>query len=191
MLYIYAAVLSKNLWILFLHAVVHMSPSPFRLSPVTLYTSRDSVSRKHLRWSQLSLRELPWLLHVVNIDTWGLGSNRRCLHPAHQNVSRVLTLLHKMILTHSPPQEVNLNCGRAERNCPDWIYFPPQISDWPFYPSVSCVLLSSVNLETLLGIIYPTRAWREQKPVVTVLVDLHYQYEVLHGSHEVATDVCL
>ena len=51
------------------------------------------------------------------------------------------------------------------------------------------LLLLSVNLEALLGIIYPTRAWREQKPVVTVLVDLHYQYEVLHSSHEVATDV--
>ena len=64
-------------------------------------------------------------------------------------------------------------------------------SDGPFYPSLSGVLLSSVNLETLLGIIYPTRAWREQKLVVTVLVDLHYQNEVLHGSPEVATDVCL
>ena len=52
------------------------------------------------------------------------------------------------------------------------------------------MLLSSVNLETLLGIIYPTRAWREQKPVVTVLVDLHHQYEVIHYQHEVAADVC-
>ena len=41
----------------------------------------------------------------------------------------------------------------------------------------------------LLGIIYPTSAWREQKPVVTVLVDLHYQYEVIHYQHEVAIDV--
>ena len=31
--------------------------------------------------------------------------------------------------------------------------------------------------------------WREQKPVVTVLVDLHYQHEVKQSSQEVATDV--
>jgi len=35
---------------------------------------------------------------------------------------------------------------------------------------------------SLLGIIYPMKAWREQKPAVTVLVDLHYQHEVLHSS---------
>ena len=35
----------------------------------------SAVSRKHPRWSQLSLRELPWLLHVVNIDTWAAGDD--------------------------------------------------------------------------------------------------------------------
>ena len=47
----------------------HLPPSPFRPLPPHYTPPGPSVRLNHLRWSQLCLREQPWLLHDDDTDT--------------------------------------------------------------------------------------------------------------------------
>ena len=85
-------------------------------------------------------------------------------------VPRVLLLLYKRILTLF--QGFHFSSTRGYSPCSKGSNSPPQEDN-----------LNSNE--------FTKRTWREQKPVVPVLVDLHHQYEVIHYQHEVAADVCL
>ena len=61
------------------HPHVTLAPS-FPPHPST--HPSPAVRLKHWRWSQLRLREQPWLLHGDDADYIYLAINRQCLHPA-------------------------------------------------------------------------------------------------------------
>ena len=122
-------------------------------------SSRYSVSGEHWRWLQLRLREQSWLLH----SDWCryLATNSRCLHPA-QHCSKSSNIIRRTL-----------------RCIPSYSKLTKTEISHPV-PRVLILLYKRI-ISTLMSLI----TWREQKPVVPVLVDLHHQYEVIHHHHEV------
>ena len=113
----------------------HMSPSGLRSPPHPSTHTSPVVTLKHWRWSQLRLREQPWLLHGDDADCRYLAINRRCLHTAQYCKSSKIIMrtlrcspsYSKMIKPRSLP--LLMQSGWAETCCSSsWWFAPPSWS---------------------------------------------------------------
>ena len=147
---------SQDVCIYFHHKAPTCHPRSFvPPSPSTHPSPALAVRLKHWRWSQLRLREQPWLLHGDDADTRAI--NRQCLHPAQycsksskiiMRTLRRIPSYSKMIKPRSLPLLIQ-SLGWAETCCSSsWWSAPPSWSSTNmfqlmFVNSFLCSLLTN------------------------------------------------